>query len=107
MARLLETTNKDGVVERAYREDDKIHIRQTQDVSEILRLNQIDRSHSHQTGGMRKAATIPITVWAQWREQLKRQGRNPDPWAKENRPWLIATLNNKEWLKLRTNEDRL
>lgn len=105
MSRILDYNN--GVTTTFHKEDGKTHIKTSEDVSEILRLNAIDRNHSQQTGSYRKAATIPITVWKMWREQLKAQGRNPDPWHQDNRAWLLATLNNKEWLKLRTNEDRL
>lgn len=106
MSRVLDYNN--GVLQTFHEEDNKIHIKTSEDVSDILRLNKIDRNHSDRTGSnMRHAARIPITVWAGWREQLKAQGRNPDPWHKDNRAWLLATLNNKEWLKLRTSEDRL
>jgi len=90
-----------------HKEGDKVHIKTTEDVSPILALNAIDRNHSEQRGSYRKVASIPKTVWMMWREQLKAQGKNPDPWHVENRPWLMATLNNRDWLKLRTNEDRL
>jgi len=105
MTKLLDYNN--GIATTFHEEDNKVHVKTSEDVSGILKLNAIDRNHSQQHGSFRKAATIPRTVWMQWRNKLKAMGRNPDPFAQENRPWLIATLNNKEWLKLRTNEDKL
>ena len=91
-----------------HKEDGKTIIKTSEDVGEILRLNSIDRNHSNpMRSTMRHAARIPQVVFMQWREELKKQGRNPDPLCKENRPWLLAKLNSRDYLKLRTSEDRL
>jgi len=58
--------------------------------------------------GMRKVASIPVVVVDMWREEMKAQGYpNPDPLHKDNWAWLVAKLNNSEFGKLRTNEDKL
>ena len=42
-----------------------------------------------------------------WTEELKAQGKEPNPLATCNRDFLISKLNNRDFSKLRTKEGRL
>ena len=107
MSKLFDIDPLTGIRTYFHTEDGKSVLSKSQDLSENLRLNKIDRNHSQQASNMRKVASVPVIVWEMWGEELKAQGKNPDPFHKENRVWLIARLNNSDWGKLRTNEDRL
>ena len=104
MGRILDVNG--NVMTTFHREDGKTHIKKTQDVDEVFRLNKIDRNHSTQKG-MRKAASIPEVIWQAWHEELRQMGRNQNPLHPDNRMWLLARLNDPAYRKLRTNEDRL
>jgi len=82
----------------------KSHIKVVQDVAPYLRQNNLDRTEGRQgwKGEVHKIASIPLVVLEQWRKEI-----GSDPLDKNNRPWLIARLNNKDWAKLRTKEGRI
>lgn len=80
------------------------HIQTTQDVAPILKRNKQLKNDSpeHWRGDMHHVASIPLVIWQQWWREL-----GSDPMAKENRAWLTARLNNRDWCNLRTKEGRL
>ncbi len=98
-----------GVTEYFDKIDGKVIIKRTQDVENTLDHNQIDRiDNTGWKGDMHKVASVPVIVADMWREELKKQGcSNPNPFCNENRPFLIAKLNNGDWYKLRTKDGTL
>ena len=104
MGRLL---SSDGdVTEIFHKEDGKIHIEMIQDVDKYLKSNaeqfNITEKGTTWKGDMHKVATVPEVVLAQWWKEL---GSNP--LSKENRPWLMARLNSREFYKMRTRAGHL
>lgn len=83
-------------------------VKQHQDVEDIFKLNKQDRlSDKGWKGDLHKVASIPLNIVNIWKEELKAIGRNPWPFAKENRGWLIAKLNDSNFQNLRTKEGRI
>lgn len=84
--------------------DGSFAIQTVQDITPFLSNNKEDRSaaSSGWKGEMHEVASIPPIVWHTWWKEL-----GSDPGARHNRPWLIAKLNSKEFLGLRTKEGRL
>ena len=82
----------------------KTIIKTVQDVEPILDINQHKRNNASKgwKGDFHHVASIPVVVWEDWWREL---GSNPG--SKENRAWLAAKLNNKDWCKLRTKEGRI
>ena len=98
--------SNDGDVAEIYHKDNhtgQFHIQLVQDVSQYIRMNQhefnVTEKGTSWKGGMHKVASIPEVVLAQWWKEL---GSNP--LAKENRRWLTAKLNSRDYYKLRTRE---
>ena len=79
-------------------------IKTTQDTSAILDDNQrdLDVSSKSWSGDMHHVARIPINVINQWRQELK-----DDPLHPRNRRWLIAKINNLDFIKFRTKAGRI
>ena len=84
--------------------DGKTIIKSVQDVQPILDTNTALKAEANKgwKGDIHHVASIPKVVVASWWKEL---GSNP--FAKENRAWLIARLNNRDWSKLRTKEGNL
>jgi len=82
----------------------KTIIQTSQDVEPLLDINQrkLNDSDKSWKGDFHHVASIPVIVWEQWWHEL---GSNPG--LKENRQWLAAKLNSKDWCKLRTKEGRI
>lgn len=105
MSRLLDYDPTTGITQHYSKSSDgQITIKSTQDVDPFLKDNAEVRStqESGWKGDFHEVASIPTIVWEMWWKEL---GSNPG--AKANRPWLIAKLNNNEFLKLRTKEGRM
>jgi hypothetical protein len=88
----------------------KISINQAQDFSLITKLNTEQRNNAQRgfKGEWHKVASIPLVMVEMWRNEMKAQGHsNPDPLAKENKIWLMAKLNSRDFTKLRTKEGRI
>ncbi len=102
---LFDYDHQTGIKETFHKEGGKIVIAKSQDVESMLSMNKIDRNNAlGWKGGMHKVASVPLIVADQWREELKAQGRNPNPFCNENRLFLTAKLNNSDFQKLRTKE---
>lgn len=105
MSRIFDIDPLTGIIEKFHKEEGKIIISKTQDVENTLIHNKADRAeNTGWKGDMHKVASIPLIIADMWREELKAQGRNPNPFCNENRPFLIAKLNNRDWAKLRTKD---
>ncbi len=99
--------DKDGVTgmeTRIHKGSDKIIVQRTQDTQPLLDLNKQERANESGNfkGDLHKVASIPLIVVEQWVTELKQAGRDPRPFCKENRKWLIAKLNSPEFSALRT-----
>jgi hypothetical protein len=100
MGRLLES---DGDVHEIFHKDNSggFHIEVVQDVGKYLKANSdefnVTEKGTSWKGDFHKVASIPEVVAAQWWKEL---GSNP--FSKENRGWLAAKLNSREFYKLRT-----
>lgn len=97
----------DGEVAEYFHYDqatDRTTIEVVQDVSACLKRNEDKRSLADTSwkGDLHEVASIPRVVVEQWFREL---GANP--FARENRRWLIAKLNSNEFAKLRTKEGRI
>lgn len=104
MKKVLST---DGEVTEIFHYDhvnDRMGIEIVQDVEASLKRNEDKRSLADKSwkGDLHEVASIPRVVVEQWYKEL---GSNP--FSKENRPWLMARLNNRDWAKLRTKEGRI
>ena len=105
MKKLIDYDAITGVAEYYHSNPDGgFAIQTVQDVAPVLDANQKARSSasSNWKGGMHHIASIPQVVVEAWWKEL-----GSDPFAKKNRPWLIARLNNRDWYKLRTKDGRL
>ena len=100
---ITETFHKDPIT-------GQVRVNKSQDLSPFMKANAIDRN-SVKTGwkeDFHKVASIPPLVVEMWYNELKAAGySNPNPMAKENNVWLMAKLNNSDFLKLRTKEGNL
>jgi len=109
MAKILDIDPVSGMVE-TFDQDKmtgKIAVKKIQEVDTLFNSNANERKAAGQgwKGEFHKVASVPLVVVEMWREELKAEGRsNPDPFAKENKMWLVAKLNSRDFQKLRTKE---
>jgi hypothetical protein len=98
--KLLDYDPLSGVSEYYHKTDKGFAIQTVQDVEPVLdrnkRLMNEDSGH-YRDGNYHHVASIPIVVLEQWRKEL-----GDDPLAKHNRKWLIAKLNDRENMFMRT-----
>jgi hypothetical protein len=99
---------QNGIIE-TYSKNDKgqIQVFQEQDVEPFIEANKREMSSGNRgfSGDMHKMASIPPIVHVQWIEEMKAHGYpNPDPFAKENKKFLLAKLNSPDWNFLRTKQ---
>ena len=114
MGKILSVNSFTGITETFHEVDNKVIIHKTADVSRELANNkrEINSKDSGWKGGgqgnWHKVASIPTIIIERWREELKAKG-NPDnnPLSANNRPFLIAKLNDRNFSSLRTKEGRL
>lgn len=85
-------------------ENKKTIIQTVQDVEPILNINKrsLNNSDKNWKGELHHVASVPKIVWERWWREL---GSNPG--AKENKQWLIAKLNSRDWCQLRVKEGNL
>ena len=99
-----------GVTETFYQDPmtRQIKVHQSKDLSPLLKQNEIERNSAPTGWGgekFHKVASVDPIVIDMWREELKAKGfDNTNPLAKENKMWLIAKLNSRDFSKLRTKE---
>ena len=104
MKRILDTDGETTEIFHFNNASGVASIETVQDVSHCLKRNEDKRSLADKSwkGDLHEVAAIPRVVVEQWYQEL---GSNP--FSKENRPWLMARLNNRDWAKLRTKEGRI
>ena len=109
--RLFDVDRFSGIIETFQMVDGKPVIRKIQNYNAILDANKRemqDNIGSNFTKDMHKMASIPMNVVNEWREELKKAG-NPDvnPLSNNNRVFLVAKLNSKDYEYLRTKQGRI
>ena len=101
MKRLLDNFTDIKEVYHKDAHDNRFHLEIVQDVSKYIKANQeqfnITEKGTSWKGDLHKVASIPEVVAAQWWKEL---GSNP--FSKENKAWLAAKLNSREFYQLRT-----
>jgi len=106
---LFDVDEVSGIVETFDKDQStgKIHIKKTQEVDSLFNSNTSERTSAKAgwQGDFHKVASVPLIVVEMWRDELKAKGvPNPDPLHKDNKIWLIAKLNSRDFQKLRTKE---
>lgn len=98
-----------GITEHFYQEGNKITIHKTADIGKELAANRVNlnETKSGWKGTFHKVASIPPIILEMWVEELKAKGKHPNPLNPCNRAFLIAKLNNRDFVKLRTKEGKL
>ncbi len=110
MTKIVDYDPYSGVTETFYKDPmtGKISVNQSKDLGPLLKLNTIERNASGKTFGkeiFHKVATIDLIIIDMWRQELKAKGHdNYDPLAKENKAWLIAKLNSRDFKGLKTKD---
>jgi hypothetical protein len=108
---LLDYNPFTGVTEQYHKDatTGRVTISKTQDVQKVMDSAASRRSDNNGwQGDFHHVASIPVIVIDMWREELKAKGvSNPDPLASENKPFLIAKINNSEFSRFRTKEGRI
>lgn len=108
MTKIVDYDAYSGITETFVKDNmtGEIKINKSQEVSGLFANNLQQRNSSRGwKQDWHKVASIPLVVVELWREELKAKGySNPDPLAKENNVWLMAKLNSKDFIKLRTKE---
>lgn len=112
MSKLLDFDRQTGITETFHKDEmtGKFAIKKTQDVDAIFKANMEEQNaigNNTWKGDMHKVASIPLVIWEQWSNELKEQGKHQDPGHNSNRAFLIAKLNNRDFLKLRTKQGRI
>lgn len=105
MSRILDHDPETGLTETfSSNPDGGFTIKTSQDVEPNLDRNAQARlmASTGWKGDLHEVASIDEIVWLQWWNEL-----GSDPGSKENRPWLIAKLNSREFSKLRTKEGQI
>ena len=102
-ARLLSHDRFSGIT-RTFHYDEMTKqstIKVVQDVHEHLQDNTKMRNAQAKgwKGSFHHVARVPLVIIEQWWKEL-----GSDPLSKENKQWLIARLNSRDWCKLRTKE---
>ncbi len=99
--------NPNGIVEHIGKKDGKVVIKRTQDVENILDLNNQDKINTEGgwKGDFHKVASIPYVVIDMWRAELKAMGADDtNPTSAANKKFFIAKLNDYNYSRLRTKE---
>ena len=104
MKRILDHDPVTGITETYHKTDSGFMIQTSQNVAPILDRNRriSNAQDDNWKGDWHHIASIPLVIVQQWWSEL-----GSDPLAKENRKWLIAKLQDREWRKLRTKEGNL
>lgn len=97
-----------GITETFSKDNGKIIINQAKDLEPIMKQIKAERNSATKTFGKEnyhKVATVDNVIIDMWREELKLKGYpDPNPLAQENRMWLIAKLNSREFSGLKTKD---
>ena len=92
----------DLVTTGAWFDDDKLIIKNTQDVTPVLERNRDLRlADKNAASEMRHVASIPLVVVEEWRKA------GIDIYDKNDHPKILQMLNSGDWAKLRTDESTI
>ena len=109
MTKIVDYDSFTGITETYYKDPltGEIKVNKSADLTQSFNKNTIERNNAS-TGWketFHKVASIEPIVIEMWYNELKAAGySNPNPLAKENKAWLIAKLNSRDFQKLRTKE---
>ena len=112
MGKILEHDSFTGITETYYKDPStgKVGIKSSQDVDKIFHANvaECNNAVSNWGGDFHKVASIPLNFINMWQEELRMMGAdNINPLSKENRDFLIAKINSRDWAKIRTKSGRV
>ena len=99
-----------GITEHFHQDGNKITIHSTGDAGVRFEQNNIEKlnAKSGWKESFHKVATIEPILIEQWRMELELKGADDtNPLSKNNRVFLFAKLNDRDYSKLRTKEGRL
>lgn len=109
MTKIVDYDAYTGITETYYKDpmSNEIKVNKSKDLTLDFNINTIERN-SAKTGwkeSFHKVASVHPIVIEMWYNELRAAGYpNPNPLAKENKMWLIAKLNSRDFQKLRTKE---
>lgn len=95
--------NWNGVRSKLHVLDDSIVIQDHMDAQPILDQNARMRNQARRMRNGYHAASIPVTIYYEWRKEWMREHRQHWTW----KTYLASKLNSREWMKLRTTEARI
>lgn len=95
--------NWNGTRSKIHVDNDSLVIQDVMDAQPILDANARMRSQGQRMKSGYLAASIPVTIYYEWRKDWKMN--HSDKW--EWKTYLAQKLNSREWLKLRTAEKRI
>jgi hypothetical protein len=111
MANIVDYDAYTGITETFSKDNGKITINQAKDVEPLMRQIKAERNANSSTFGKEnyhKVATVDNVIIDMWREELKTKGHpDPNPLAAENRVWLIAKLNSRDFSGLKTKDVKI
>ena len=109
MTKFVDYDSYTGITETFYKDpmSNEIRVNKTKDLTQAFSQNAIERNSAK--GGWKenfhKVASVDPIVIEMWTNELKAAGYpNCNPLAAENKMWLIAKLNSRDFQKLRTKE---
>lgn len=108
--KLLDVDRFTGITEHFHQDGNKITIHKTGDAGVRFEQNNIEKlnAKSGWKESFHKVATIEPILIDRWRMELELKGADDtNPLSKNNRVFLMAKLNNRDYSKLRTKEGRL
>jgi hypothetical protein len=109
MTRIVDYDAYSGITETYHKDPvtGKISVNKSKDLTANFDQNALERN-SAKTGwkeSFHKVASIDPIVIEMWYNELRAAGyQNPNPLAAENKMWLIAKLNSRDFQKLRTKD---
>lgn len=108
--RLLDKDDYTGITEHVSIHDGKIHTKTTQNISDVIDLNTVNRSENGEgwKGDMHHVARIPMIVVESWRNELKAKGaHDTNPLSANNKKYFISKLNDFNYSRLRTKTGKI
>jgi hypothetical protein len=112
MTSIVEHDSFTGITEAFHKDSmtGEIKVNKSADLSGSFSSN-LQEKNSASSGWketFHKVASIHPLIIEMWYNELKDLGYdNPNPLAAENKMWLIAKLNSRDFQKLRTKEGKL
>lgn len=108
--KLFDRDEYTGITEHLAIRDGKTHIKTTQNISDVIDLNNVNRNEKAEgwKGDMHHVARIPMVVVEQWRNELKAKGaHDTNPLSSNNKNYFISKLNDFNYSRLRTKTGKI